>query len=393
MRRLNRLVSVEPGRHFRHIPIGYYGNVSGNVSNNCAAVRICQARVWKKPVSKKVPESGAGRSGIRQVAELAGVGIASVSRVLSGQPGSSARLTERVLEAARQLGYTPNVLAQNLRRRTTRSIGFVGSDITNPLLASIVSGAESVLSSAGYSVLLTNSGGVPEFDAPRIELLLQRQVDGLILLPAIEDDPATLAALRTTTIPIIVIDRTMPADLNAHYVLSDHHPGLGEATQHLVRQGHRRIGLTVGRDVRPSRERIRAVEDGFRAIGLAPDLVVDSGTLSVEHGERSMELFLASPAPPSAVILGGNQLLEGALRVVRRRGLQLGKQLSLVCCDDLPLSRLFEPPIATVMRDTALHGQRAAEMLLAQLERPHPSEPALLPTWFVPRDSCGPSPA
>ena len=144
---------------------------------------------------------------IRQVAKLAGVGIASVSRVLSGQPGSSAHLSTRVLEAARQLGYTPNVLAQSLRLRSTRSIGFVGSDITNPLVASIVSGAESILSSAGFSVLLTNSGGIPDVDAQRIEVLRQRQVDGLIVLPALEDDPSTLAALRSTHTPVVVIDR------------------------------------------------------------------------------------------------------------------------------------------------------------------------------------------
>lgn len=347
----------------------------------------------EKVVSTRSTGSGSSRPGIRQVAERAGVGIASVSRVLSGQPGSSPQLTERVLEAARQLGYTPNLLAQNLRRRTTQSIGFVGSDITNPLLASIVGGAESVLSAAGYSVLLTNSGGIPEVDAQRIAVLLQRQVDGLILLPALEDDPATLAALRTSEAPMVVIDRTMPDDLGAHSVLSDHHAGLGEATRHLLDLGHRRIGVAVGRDVRPSRERIRAVEYGFRARGLVPDLIVDWGTLSGEHGESAMERFLGAPVPPTAVVLGGIQLLEGALRVVRRRGLRLGDQLSLVCCDDSPLSRFHEPPIAAVLRDTALLGQRAAAILLEQIERPHPTEPEVLPTWFEPRASCGPAPA
>jgi LacI family transcriptional regulator len=340
-------------------------------------------------MSKKTSSSEPKRAGIREVAELAGVGIASVSRVLSGQPGASPQLTERVLHAARELGYMPNVVAQNLRRRTTRTIGFVGSDITNPLLASIVGGAESVLSAAGYSVLLTNSGGVPELDARRIEVLLQRQVDGLIVLPALENDPATLAALRSTAAPVVVIDRAMAGDLDVHYVLSDHYLGMGEATRQLLSMGHRRIGLAVGQDVRPSRERIRAVEDAFREQGLAPDVVIDSGTLSMEHGERSMERFLSDSNPPSAVILGGNQLLEGALQAIRRRGLRLGKQLSLVCCDDIALSRLYDPPIATVMRDTALLGQRAAEMLLEQIANPHATDPVVLPTWFDSRDSCG----
>ncbi|HWZ71261.1 MAG TPA: LacI family DNA-binding transcriptional regulator [Casimicrobiaceae bacterium] len=327
---------------------------------------------------------------IRQVAELAGVGIASVSRVLSGQPGSSPELASRVLEAARQLGYAPNVLAQGLRRRSTRSIGFVGSDITNPLVASIVGGAEGVFSSAGFSVLLTNSGGVPEVDAQRIEVLRQRQVDGLIILPALEDDPSTLLALRSIDAPVVVIDRELPHDLDVHYVLSDHYTGVSAAAGYLLENGHRRIGLSVGRKVRPSRERIRAVLDAYHKRGLESDLMVDSGALAAEHGESSMDRFLNAAAPRTAVILGGNQLLEGALHVMRRRGLKVGADVSLVCCDDIPLGRLYDPPIATVMRDPGLLGQRSAEILLEQIEARCSTNPIMLPTWFVLRGSCLP---
>jgi len=340
-----------------------------------------------RPMNRK--NGGERRVSIKEVATLAGVGIASVSRVLSGQPGASPDLAQRVLAAARQLGYTPNLMASGLRRRTSRSIGFVSTDITNPLLASIVSGVESVLTSAGYSVLLTNSGGIPENDGKRIEALLQRQVDGLILLPATENDPAMLAALRGAHVPMVVIDRALPADVSVHYVLSDHYAGVGEAARRLLSMGHRRLALVVGRDVRPSRERIRATRDAYTSLALEDELVIDHGTLTVEHGEEALEQLLTSDTPPSAVILGGNQLLEGALRAIRRHGLRLGADLALVCCDDIPLSRLHEPAIATVMRDTALLGQRAAELLLRQIEHPHESETILLPTWFKARASLG----
>jgi len=340
-------------------------------------------------MSKKI-DGTARPTSIKEVAKLAGVGIASVSRVLSGQPGSSPELTQRVLAAARQLSYTPNLMARGLRRRSSHSIGFVNTDITNPLLASIVSGAESVLSSAGYSILLTNSGGVPEVDGERIEALLQRQVDGLILLPATENNPTTLDALRGASIPMVVIDRTLPTDIAAHYVLSDHYAGVGDAARHLLSAGHRRIALVVGRDVRPSRERIRAVKDAYVSLALKRGLTIDHGTLTVEHGEEALDQLLRSKRPPSAVILGGNQLLEGALRAIRRHGIRVGTGLALVCCDDVPLSRLYEPAIATVMRDTALIGQRAAELLLRQIDDAHESETIVLPTWFEARASLGP---
>lgn len=336
-------------------------------------------------------DSKPGRSpSIREVADLAGVGIASVSRVLSGQPGSSEALATRVLEAARQLGYTPNVLAQGLRRRSTRSIGFVFSDITNPLVASIVSGAEGVLSLAGYSLLLTDSGGAPEVDAQRIDVLRQRQVDGLMVLPASESDAATLTALRALATPIVAIDRSLPEDVNAHYVLSDHYSGMGEAARQLLQDGHRTIGLAVGPDVRPSRERIRAVRDAYRALGIAEDLLIDPGPLSAEHGASATRRFLDAQRPCSAVVLGGNQLLEGALGVIREKGMRLGEDVSLVSSDDVPLSRLYDPPIATVMRDTSLLGKSAAQRLLEQIEEPHPGPPIVLPTWFEKRGSCRP---
>lgn len=340
-------------------------------------------------MSESGPDGSRRRPGIKAVAALAGVGIASVSRVLSGQPGSSAQLTQRVLDAAHKLGYTPNALAQGLRRKATRSIGFVGSDITNPLIASIVRGAESVLSVAGFSVLLTNSGGLPSVDAERIEVLMQRQVDGLIVLPALEDDAATLAALRSVEAPVVLIDRTLPPDVAAHYVLSDHSQGVGDAARHLLENGHRRIGLIVGRNVRPTRERIHAVEAAFDAFGVKRDLIVEHGTLSFEHGAAALEAMLSHRRAPSAILLGGNQLLEGALSVVHRRALQLGQTLSLVSCDDVPLCRYHQPAIATVMRDASLLGARAAELLLARIETPGQPEVVTLPTWFEARPSCG----
>ncbi|KND56222.1 putative LacI-family transcriptional regulator, ribose operon repressor [Candidatus Paraburkholderia kirkii] len=266
------------------------------------------------------------------------------------------------------------------------------SDITNPLIASIVGGAESVLSVAGFSVLLTNSGGIPSVDAERIEVLMQRQVDGLILLPALEDDAATLTALRNVKSPIVVIDRSFPDDIPAHYVLSDHYQGIGAAARHLLESGHRRLGLVVGRDVRPTRERIRAMQDAFDSLGLKRDLIVHRGTLSPEHGKAALEEMLAHKRPPSAIVLGGNQLLEGALGAVHRRGLKLGVDLSLVSCDDVPLCRFHQPAIATVMRDASLLGARAAQLLLSHIEAPGEPETVSLPTWFELRESCGAAP-
>src|SRR5580698_8819045 len=128
----------------------------------------------------------ATRTGMREVAERAGVAMSSVSRVLSGHPDVSPQMHRIVMDAVRELDYRPDMLAQGLRRGRTYSVGFTVSDIANPVLAEMVTGAESQLRAHGYSLLLTNSEGNPELDVEHIELLERRRVDGLILALAEE---------------------------------------------------------------------------------------------------------------------------------------------------------------------------------------------------------------
>jgi LacI family transcriptional regulator len=173
-------------------------------------------------------------------------------------------------------------------------------------------------------------------------------------------------------------------------VLSDHYAGVGDAARHLLELGHTSMAVIVGGSVRPSRERIRAVRDAYTARRVRSNVAVDSGPLSVEHGASALTRLLDSARPPTAVILGGNQLLEGALAVVRARNLRLGRDLSLVCCDDVPLGRLFEDPISTVMRDTELIGRSAAQLFLESVAKPRRKHSnVILPTWFEARASCG----
>src|SRR3954469_23808753 len=122
-----------------------------------------------------------GQGSMTEVADAAGVAMSSVSRVLSGHPDVSDEMRARVMLAVEKLGYTPDMLAQSLRRRATLSIGFVAGDISNPLMASIVKGAETELRRGEYSMLLANSEGDPDRDAEHIRLFGQRRVDGLML--------------------------------------------------------------------------------------------------------------------------------------------------------------------------------------------------------------------
>jgi LacI family transcriptional regulator len=301
-------------------------------------------------------------------------------------------MTEKVERAVEELNYRPDILAQSLRRRETLSIGFVAGDISNPLVAEIVTGAESTLHANGYSMLLTNSLGDPLLEAAHITLLSRRRVDGLAISVLDESHPEPLAKLRELDIPVVLLDRNLPADIPVSRVLSDHRSGMKAAGLHLLELGHRRIGLIAGAGVRPAQERRAGLEEAFAERGLPATYTADEGVFSVEHGAAAMRRLLDLPEPPTAIIAGGNQLMLGALRVVSERGLRLGQDLSFVGCDDVAITDLYQPPVAVVRRDNFAMGRTAAELLLARLRDDAPPSDVVLPTEFVARPSCGPPP-
>lgn len=333
------------------------------------------------------------RASMREVADLADVAISSVSRVLSGHPDVSADMRDRVLDAVRQLEYEPDFLAQSLRRGATLSVGYVVGDISNPLISSITSGAESVLRSGGYSMLLMNSENDAELDGAHIRFFQARRVDGMILSLASERHQATLDILDQVDVPVVMVDRDVAADLDASIVRNDHRAGMRAGVGHLLDLGHRRIALiTGGLDLWPVRERIAGMAEAVATRGVPDETISLVGSLSAEHGERSTEQVLAMDPRPTAIIAGGNQVLAGCIRAIQRHGIRIPDDISLVTCDEVDLSELHSPPISAIARDTLLLGRTAAELLLERIGGADPRT-VLLPTTFTARPSTGPVPA
>jgi LacI family transcriptional regulator len=339
------------------------------------------------------PDVRRRRASMREVAELADVAISSVSRVLSEHPDVSAEMRERVMAAVNQLEYEPDFLAQSLRRGATLSVGYVVGDISNPLIATITSGAESVLRSAGYSMLLMNSENDPALDAAHVRFFQARRVDGMILSLASERRSETIDALAQVDVPIVMIDRDLPTEVRASIARSDHRQGMRGAVEHLLDLGHRRIALITGAlDLWPVRERIAGMAEAVAARGVPDETISLIGSLSAEHGEASTEQLLAMRPRPTAIIAGGNQVLAGCVRALVRNGVSIPSDMSVVTCDEVALSELHSPPIASVGRDTLALGRVAAELLLERLAGSVEPRTVLLPTMFTPRASCGPVP-
>ncbi len=324
---------------------------------------------------------------MRQVAEHAGVAISSVSRVLNDHPEVSTSMRKRVMAAIGALGCEPDLLAQSLRRGSTRTVGFVVRDISNPLFADIVRGAETRLRAADYSLLLTNSDGDPGLDAEHIRLLTRRRVDGLILSLETENHPPTLAALNDAQGTLVLLDREVPA-IRAGSVTANHYFGVREAVLDLLRVPDSRVAYIGGPDaVRASRERLRAYLDAHEALGRRPDPdLMRYGSYTEDFGREQAAQLLADHRP-SGFLAGGAQISLGVVSAIRGSGRQIGADVDLVAVDGTPLMRTFEPPINTVDRDAIAFGEAAAELLVEMLEEDAPPRVVTLPTEYVRRSS------
>lgn len=344
-------------------------------------------RARARPTGKDAHPAITDRAGMREVAARAGVAMSSVSRVLSGHPDVSQNMRDRVEAVVQEMGYEPNLLGQMLRRGATQTVGFVVSDISNPLLAQIALGAEVSLRAAGYAMLLTNSGHAANMDATHIRLLQGRRVDGLLLSVSDETSEDTVQALRRAAIPSVLIDRDLALDDQVSAVLSDHTAGITEAVQALVGLGHRRIALVTGSPhVRPTRERITALEEAAEAV---PGVVcqIRAGAYTESHGSAATRDLLTGRRPPTAIIAGGNQILVGVLTSIAAQGLKIPRDVSLITCDDIPLAKLFTPALALIDRDPYEMGAVAATLLLERIGGGD-AESVTLPTTFTPAGSC-----
>lgn len=336
-------------------------------------------------------ETGAARASLREVARVAGVALSSASRVLSGHPDVSESMRRRVLAAAEELGYEPNLLWHGLRRGATRTAGFVHRDISSPVTSVLALAAEGILQAHGYSMLLSNTRGLPEVDVSEIRLLDQRRVDGLMVAPNDTQDPETLSVLERLRVPFVAIDRDLPARLAGGAVLVDHGAAVRAAAQRLLELGHRHFGfVSPPASLRPAVEVARALRAVITPSG--GTLHVEAGPTTAEHGAAATSRLLELPEPVTALFAGGAQTFAAMLALARDRGLRIPDQLSLVTVDDHPLLALLDPPISVVSRQPAAVGAEAARLLLRMLAGGR-QQVRTIPAVYTDRASCAPAPA
>ncbi len=327
---------------------------------------------------------------IREVAKTAGVSVGSVSRVLNANDSVSPDIRARVQDAIAQLGYTPNLVAQTMRSKISRTIACIIRDIDISGFARFVRAADETFVQAGYALLLSNSKGDIDRERELISVIGARRADALLIAQSSETDKKLQDQLRRIGIPVVLIDREVPGWADA--VMIDHRGGVRQATEKLLRLGHRRIALLTGRrSLYPARERIIGYEQALKAAGVAVDpRLLRLGTFEADFAFAETSALMTAAHRPTAIIAGGIEMLSGVVRALRARGMTIPGDVSVVAAMNTDLTDLFEPPLSVEDWDYAEVGRIAANLALQRIGGGGTPEPrrVLVPSRFIMRESC-----
>jgi LacI family transcriptional regulator len=330
-------------------------------------------------------ETFSRRPTMKEVAAVAGVSLATVSRVINGDGKVRDDLAARVRDAVALLGYRQNLTASTLRRADglSASIGLILEDVSNPFSAAVHRGAEEVARERGVLTFAGSADERPERERELAEAFAGRGVDGLIVAPA-PGDHSYLQRERAAGVALVFVDRS-PDFIDADVVLSDNFGGARAATEHLIAAGHERIAFLGDRPELPTAaERLRGYRSALAAHGLAADPALVWSPDGA--GYEATRDLLARPDAPTALFTAQNLITIEAVRALHALGVH--REVALVGFDDVPLGDVVEPGLTVVAQDPIALGRTAARLLFARLDgEAGPSRRVVLPVTLIARGS------
>ena len=330
------------------------------------------------------------------VARLAGVSSATVSYVINDGPRPVAEATRaKVLQVIEELGYRPNITAQNLRRQRTNTIGLVFTTIdrhlNHPYFVDLLTSIAEECAQQGFDLLLSPSGDRATDLTVYERLVGGRRVDGIIFTGVCHDDNR-ITYLKEREIPFVVLGRPENDD-EICYVDVDGAQGTDEATQHLINQDWQRIAyIGLPTELICADERLAGYSRALARNGLvynAP-LVVNVPTITEGDGYQAMTRFLTLEDPPDAIVAGSDELALGAMDAAQKQGLVIGQDVAVIGFDDIPSAARGNPPLTTIRQPMYEIGTQLGHMLIQIIKGEALEErQVILPPTLVIRESCG----
>lgn len=327
---------------------------------------------------------------LTDVAKAADVSIATASRVLAGSDHPVAEETRlRVLKAAEELGYQPNLVARSLRTDQTYSIGLIVENILSPFIPPIVRGIQDRLEMDGYFGIIINAGWDPEAEAEAIQNLSKRHIDGIIFVESCLRSSDEVSELADQ--PHVFVHRLFNS-LSLNSVVPDDHYGAQLATKHLAQLGHRRIAFINGPEGWDATiNRMAGYQEELAAWGIPFDpALVERGDWEVQSGYLAAQRLIELEDPPTAIFAGNDLMALGAIYAIQEAGLRVPGDMAVVGYDDRDLSGFVRPAITTIRMPCEEMGRASAGALLRLINgETEAVEPILIQGELVVRQSCG----
>ncbi len=328
---------------------------------------------------------------IQDVARRAGVAPITASRVINNSGYFSEDIRQRVEAAVAELGYVPNSLARSLRSKRTHTLALVLSDITNPFFTTLARGVEDTASRAGYTVIFCNTDESAAKEQMYLNLLIQKQVDGILLVPS-SSAPESIQFIQKHNTPVVVLDRRV-AGIDVDTVRADSEAGAYRLVRLLIELRHRCIAILNGPpELSTAVDRFAGYRRALAEAGIELDgSLVFQGAFRQESGYRMAQQSLALQPRPTALFASNNFIGIGAMHALRDAGLRVPEDLALVGFDDLPQAMVIFPFLTVASQPAYDMGQRATELLLARLNGSlsQGCQEIILPIELVIRQSSG----
>lgn len=325
---------------------------------------------------------------IHDVAREAGVALSTVSNALAGKEIVKESTRVRIQEIADRMGYRVSVVARALRMQRTFTLGVLLADISNPSSPDFLRGVEDVAERESCSLLVCNTDGVLEKQITQMKVLLDRRVDGLVLLSQYSDPPLVRELLDSGT-PFVLLQRRSRQHQD-DYVGADNNEGISAAVEHLVKLGHTRIGLIRGpSESSTADERMIAFQESVARLQIDddPELIVQ-GNYHVEGGYRAAKEFLAMRNRPTAILAANDMSAIGVMNAAHEAGVAIPDQLSVIGLDDIELASYAPINLTTIALQRRDMGAAAATLLMDRIKKKHKkAKQVLFPMRLVVRGS------
>ena len=308
---------------------------------------------------------------MKDVARMAGVSTSTVSHVINNDRFVSEAIREKVDAAIKELNYAPSALARSLKLNQTRTIGMLITASTNPFYSELVRGVERSCFERGYSLVLCNTEGDEQRMNRNLETLMQKRVDGLLLLCTETHQPSKEIIQRYPSIPTVMMDWA-PFDGTSDLIQDNSLLGGDMATQHLIDKGHTRIACITGPlDKTPARLRLEGYLSAMERAGLAiPDGYRITGDFEFNGGFEALQKLLAQELRPQAVFIGNDAMAFVAYQALYQAGLRVPDDMAIVGYDDIELARYMTPPLTTIHQPKDELGELAIDVLIHRMAQP-----------------------